>query len=105
MAVEETQRDAPEERTEGLEVLRRFLWGVVGAVIAFVLWIRFELSIYDVEPDWLSDGLALGLMLGAYFGMASWRGRRERAARGATEFALMFIVMLAAHMVRGLFTG
>lgn len=105
MATEETRRAAPEEHDEALEGLRRFFWGVVGAAIAFVLWIRFELTIYHVEPEWLSKGLWLGLILGAYFGMASFRGRRERAARGAKVFAVVLTFMMVMNAIGGLVIG
>ncbi len=105
MAMEEIQRGGPGEPAGMPEGLRRFLWGVAGAVIAFVLWFRVALAGHALEPDWMADGLGRGLILGAYFGMASWRGRRERLARGAKVFATLFVVVMALHAVRGLFTG
>jgi uncharacterized membrane protein YfcA len=104
MATEETRRGAPEEHNDALEALRRFFWGMVGVAIAFVLWIRFELLV-DPEPEWLFDAMGMGLILGAYCGMTSFRGRRERAARGARLFAAVFIVVTVVYAIQGLFTG
>jgi hypothetical protein len=70
MATDESQRGALEKRADIPEGQRRLLWGLVGVLIAVVLFFRFPLTVHVLEPEWLSKGLGLGLILGAYLG---WR--------------------------------
>jgi hypothetical protein len=102
MATEETQRGAAEKPADIPESQLRLLWGLVGVLITVLLWSRF---LRVLEPDWLSEGLGLGLFLGAYLGMASWRGRREHLGRSAAIFAIAFIAVVALHAVRAHFAG